>query len=348
VREVLGDLERWVEAGRPTALVTLVSVEGSAPRQPGARLAVTDSGLMSGSVSGGCVESDLLERGRRVLETGRPESATYPLSTEEEMAVGLGCGSIDVFIEAYRLCAASRAVAAAVTAERRAVLATVLDGEDAGRKLAIVDGQRSGSLSKVLDRELAGEAEGLNPEGECRLLDKGQGRVLLELFAPRPLLVVVGATHVAVHLCRMATEAGLRVVVIEPRAAFARDQRLVADEVIEKWPADALASVELGDNSSLVTLTHDAKFDIPALTTAIRARIPYVGAIGSRVTHERRKLRLAEEGLSAGQIAGVRSPVGLDIGSRDPAGIAISILSEILATRHGRSGGSLRDRRPGH
>ncbi len=343
MRDVLGDLERWAEAGERAALVTLISVEGSAPRRPGARLALTESGLMSGSVSGGCVESDLLERGRAVIASGRAELATYPLSTEDEVAVGLGCGSIDVFIEPYRPCEVTLSLARALAGERPALLATRLDGEAAGRKLALVDGSMVGSVGEDLDAELRRQVDGLAGAGACRVLENGRGRVFVELFAPRPTLILVGATHVAVHLCRMARDAGFRVVVIEPRAAFARDERLEADEVMEKWPAQALAAIELGEDTALVTLTHDVKFDIPALVASLRARISYVGAIGSRTTHERRKLRLAGEGLSEAEISRVHSPVGLDIGSREPAGIAISILSEILAMRHGRGGGSLRD-----
>lgn len=344
MRDVLGDLGRWVEAGQRTALVTLVSVTGSAPRRPGARLALTGSGLMSGSVSGGCVESDLLERGRRVIENGRPESATYPLSSEDEIAVGLGCGSIDVFIEPFEPSDATEALCRALAAESPALLATLLEGEGAGLKLAIVGNQASGSLGVKVDDEVRAIASELGSEGACRVLESSSGRVFVEQFMPRPTLIVVGATHVAIHLCRMASEAGFRVVVVEPRPVFARDERLLADEVVERWPAEALAGRRLDGNTYLVTLTHDEKFDIPALCAALRSDIAYVGAIGSRNTHERRKLRLAGEGLAAEDIARVHSPVGLDLGSRDPAGIAVSILSEVLATRYGRSGGSLRDR----
>jgi xanthine dehydrogenase accessory factor len=355
MRDILPHLELWQREAEEIALATLVGVRGSAPRPAGARLVVTRSGRMAGSVSGGCVESDIFERAQQVLEQGRPMLVQYAGVDAEDLAVGLACGgSIEVLIEAFEADAAWRALAAARQRGRPIAACVALDPEPLrGRRLAVGgSGAADGSIDRELDPELTAAARRLLAArgAAAQTLELawrgGTARVFVEAFAPPPRLFVVGATHIAIPLCRMATELGLRVHVIDPRPIFASDERFPeADALIRAWPDEAFEKLELDADSHVVTLTHDPKFDLPALASALRSEAGYVGALGSRATHQRRRSRLREQGFGDAELARIRTPVGLDLGARTPEEIALSILSEIVAVRRGRDGGPLVERR---
>ncbi len=349
MKEILSDIDRWQARGEEIVLATLVRVEGSAPRLAGARLALTRSGSMAGSVSAGCVESDIVDRSVAVFESGRPDLAGYRISDEAALEVGLSCGgSIDVLIEPFRVDAAWRAVRAAVEARQPAVLALGLSPKALqGRRLAVVgDGPHIGSIDADLDAPVVAAAREMLPEGGTRVEDfegLGDGEpssVFIEAF-PVPLrLFIVGATHVAIHLGRGARELGFEVIVIDPRSPFASDERFPeADLLVRSWPGEALASAGLDSGSYVVTLSHDPKFDIPALACALRSGAAYIGALGSRATQARRRQQLLEEGLTAEELARIHGPIGLDLGGRAPAEIALAILAEMVAVRHGRDPG---------
>jgi xanthine dehydrogenase accessory factor len=353
MKEILADLDRWQAQDEEIALATLVRVRGSAPRPPGARLCVTRRGRMAGSVSGGCVENDVFERAVRVLERGEPALASYGIADEWAVEVGLSCGgSIEVLIEPFVACEAWRALRQAVERERPSAWAIGLAPAGLlGRKLALLaDGPPVGSIDPGLDEGVVDAARHLLPEGGTRVLELpgpgGEASVFLEAFAPPLRLFIVGATHAAIFLCRLAKELGFRVTVIDPRSPFATRERFPgADAVHRAWPDQALGAAGLDAYCYVVALTHDFKFDVPTLTRALRSGARYVGALGSRRTHERRKQRLREAGLTEADLARIRAPIGLDLGGSRPEEIALAILAEMLAVRYGRDGGALQEKR---
>jgi xanthine dehydrogenase accessory factor len=273
--DVIAELERWRERGdEHAALATVVATRFSAPRPVGSRLAVSERGELAGSVSGGCVESEVAEVSREVLASGEERTLTYGITDEQAGTVGLPCG---------------------------------------------------GEIDVTIERVSLGELEGLVTDVPYRLL-------------------VFGALDIAEALCRAANELGWHTVVADPRKRFAtRDRIASADELLVEWPEEALARVEPDERTAVVVLTHEERFDVPALVGALRSSAFYVGAIGSRRTQESRRERLIEEGLTDDDLARISGPTGLDLGAETPAETAVSIIAEILAVRAGRSGGRLRD-----
>jgi xanthine dehydrogenase accessory factor len=344
MKDILADLNRWQAEKEEIALATLVAVRGSAPRLPGARLGLTRSGKMAGSVSGGCVENDVLERAIQVLDSGQAVIANYGIADELGFQVGLSCGgSIDVLIEPFAPTEAWHELEAAVREQRPAALAIGLSPASLlGRKLTVVDEASVGSIDPSLDESVATEAQRLLPEGGTRALTlpwRGEeATVFLEAFPPPLRLFIVGATHTAIPLCRMAKEVGFQITVIDARSMFAVEERFPdADEVLYAWPDDALAEKIIDAYSYLVILTHDPKFDLPTLELALRSDARYVGALGSRATHRTRTAQLRQRGFSESDLARIRAPIGLDIGSRTPEEIAVAILAEMLAVRYGKA-----------
>ena len=345
MKDILPELDLWQSQGEEIALATVVQVRRSAPRPPGARLCVTRGGRMSGSVSGGCVEADVFERAMQILDSRKPEVVNYGIADELGFEVGLSCGgSIDVLIEplvfddewdALRRCVErQQPVAYAVGLAPAPLL---------GRKLTWpIEGRPVGSISPSLDSRIVEEGDQLLQSGGTKVVtlpwQGEQAQVFVEVFRPSPSLLIVGATHTAISLCRLATEVGLQVTVIDVRSALATPERFPdAKRIIHAWPEEALAQVPLDNYSSLVVLTHDPKFDVPALACALGSQARYIGAQGSRVTHEGRKQQLREQGFRDADMARIRSPIGLDIGSRTPAELAVSILAEVLAVQYNRA-----------
>jgi xanthine dehydrogenase accessory factor len=347
MRALLQEIGRWLADGEEVALATVVGVRGSSPRPAGARLAVTRSGRMSGAVSAGCVESDVYRRAIEVLDRGVAEIARFSVSEAPELDVGLSCGgSIDVLIEPFAPGdVAWRDLAVALTNEQPVVLAEIVEP-------AALRG------TKLTLRETETFADDSLPRGmrvaiveESRVLLRGQGgsstvrastddvdcAAFLEAFLPEPHLYVVGATEIGVARANRARVMGFRVTVVDPRSAYAKRERFDESvEIAQAWPSEALAAVTLGRHVSVVTLTHDPKLDIPALSAALRSDAGYIGALGSRRTHEKRIQSLAAEGFAKEEIARVHGPVGLDLGGKAPEEIALSIVAEIVAARHGR------------
>jgi xanthine dehydrogenase accessory factor len=353
--DILVTLDRWQQDGETIAVATLVRACGSVPRLPGARLGMTRSGKMVGSVSGGCVENDVFERALPVLDTGQPIIVRYDAAEPQGISVGLSCGgSIEVLIEPFAAVEAWQALRRAVQQHRSAALAIGLTPPLlAGRKLAIFnDGTAAGSIAADLDHQITAAAQRLILEGGTRRLDlpwrAGTATVFLEAFPTLQRLLVVGATHTAIPLCRLAKVLGFHVTVIDARTAYATRERFPdADELIQAWPDEALATAgteSFAASTSVVILTHDPKFDLPALTSALRAGVRYIGILGSRKTHERRRVELRERGLTDADLARIRAPIGLDLGGRSPEEVALAILAEILAVRYGRDGHALAER----
>lgn len=349
MRDIMTDLRRWSQAGTPIGLATVVGVDRSAPRQPGASMAVAPDGTVLGSVSGGCVEGAVYEVATRVLETRTPELVRYGISDDDAFAVGLTCGGqIDVLVERVEPGTWVAEVAEAVADSRPVAVATVLA---TGAKLVVTPGSASGSLgAEGLDAAVTDDARGLlaqgvtavrryGPNGERRLEDVA---VFVESLAPHPRMIVFGAIDFAAAVARIGAFLGYRVTVCDARATFATPQRFPqAHEVVVEWPHRYLAGTRVDDRTVLAVLTHDPKFDVPLLEGALRTPAAYIGAMGSRRTHEDRLARLRARGLTGTELARLRSPIGLDLGARTPEETAVSIAAEIVALRWGGSGAPL-------
>jgi len=353
MREVLEALDRWQEAGEAMALATLVRVHGSAPRLPGARLLATASGKMAGSVSGGCVENDIVTRALQVMADGAPVLARYGIADDSELAVGLTCAEIDVLIEPFRPTPAWQAARAAIDRHAGGLLAVALAPEAlVGRALAVdAVGAIAGGIAGDLDAAIVAAAAERQTAGGTGVIkiprDVGRVEVFVEIFTPPLRLIVCGGSHPAVALARMAKQIGMHVTVIDARSAYIRRERFPdADLLLHASPARALPQLPL-EGAFVVTLTHDLKFDVPALACALRSGAAYVGAMGSLKTHARRCAELRALGFAPAELARIRTPIGLDLGSRSPEEIAVAILAEVLAVRSGRDAAPLRDRRVG-
>ncbi|MFJ9818467.1 XdhC family protein [Streptomyces sp. NPDC101151] len=355
--DVAEELLRWIEDGRDFAVATVLAVGGSAPRGPGAALAVDSEGTVIGSVSGGCVEGAVYDLCRQAIQTGHSVTERFGYSDEDAFAVGLTCGgTIEVLItpvagQAPARAALSPALSAVVRGEP-AALARVARGpaELLGRALLVrADGTYDGSLGGLaeLDRTAAAEVRALLEAGRTGTVDIAADgsrcpdglTLLVESNVPPPRLIVFGAVDFASALARAGKFLGYHVTVCDARPVFATRARFPdADEVVVDWPHRYLRRTGTDARTVLCVLTHDAKFDIPLLKAALRMPVSFVGAMGSRRTHEERNRRLRDEGVSERELARLRSPIGLDLGARTPEETALSIVAEIVAARRGGTG----------
>ncbi|MBD0424732.1 XdhC family protein [Streptomyces sp. TRM S81-3] len=357
--DIAGDLDRWVRQGHDFAVATIVSVSGSAPREPGAALAVNDEGTAVGSVSGGCVEGAVYELCRQALEDGRSVLERFGYSDETAFAAGLTCGgTINVLVTPVRGGEPARDVLAsalsAVCSGETIALARTVGGpaELMGRPLVVrPDGTYEGALgSQVrLTRIAAAEVRAMLEAGRTGMLvvgGDGDGAycgepitLLVESSAPPPRLIVFGAIDFASALVRLGRFLGYHVTVCDARPVFATRARFPeADEVITDWPHRYLETTQVDERTVLCVLTHDAKFDVPLLAHALTLPVAYVGAMGSRRTHEDRVTRLREAGVPQRKLDRLRSPIGLDLGARTPEETALSIAAEFVAARYGGTG----------
>ncbi|MEU1243272.1 XdhC/CoxI family protein [Micromonospora parva] len=409
--DVFDEVHRRCRDGEPVALATVVATWQSAPQPPGAAMVVTTDGTVVGSVSGGCVEADLYERARRVLDTGQPELRRYGISDDDAYAVGLTCGGIlDVFVE--RVDASALPALDAVAAARRdghpaAVVTCVAadahhpptadatcvaadagsrpvddatntpaadagrrpaDAHDSpaaadhagasdparrlGRRLVLTGQRRVGSLGDDrLDDAASADALGLLAAGRSGMLRygyHGQRRgngvgLFVTTYATPPRMIVFGAIDFAAAVARIGAFLGYRVTVCDARRVFATARRFPgADEVVVQWPhrylATEVAAGRLDERTVVCVLTHDPKFDVPLLELALRQPLAYVGAMGSRRTHDERHKLLTEAGLSPQQLSRLASPIGLDLGGRTPEETAVSVAAQIVAARWGGTG----------
>ncbi|MGC5034756.1 XdhC family protein [Streptomyces sp. DT190] len=358
--DIAEELNRWVGQGRDFAVATVVAVGGSAPRQPGAALAVDADGTAVGSVSGGCVEGAVYELCAQALRDGETVLERFGYSDDDAFAVGLTCGGvIDILVTPVRAADPVRpVVAAALAAAARgeaAAVARIVSGPAGltGRALLVrPDGSRSGGFGAhpELDRTVAAEAGAFLDAGRTGTLEIGeQGSrcgapltVLVESSVPAPRMIVFGAIDFASALVRVGKFLGFHVTVCDARPVFATRTRFPeADEIVVDWPHRYLERTEVDARTVLCVLTHDAKFDVPLLKLALRLPVAYVGAMGSRRTHLDRNDRLREVGVTERELSRLHSPIGLDLGARTPEETALSIAAEIVAGRRGGSGVSL-------
>jgi xanthine dehydrogenase accessory factor len=357
VREILDDLVGWWERDEPVGMATVVATWSSAPRPPGASMLVGPGGTAVGSVSGGCVEAAVYELCEQVVETGEPVLVRYGVSDDDAFAVGLTCGgTIELFVERIARSAYPEMglVSQSVTAGEPVAVATVIRGrpEQVGRHLVVWRDRRAGSLGSArLDDAATDDARGLLASGRTGDLTygldgerRGEGmRVFVDVHAPAPRMLVFGAIDFAAACARIGKFLGYTVTVCDARPVFATASRFPdADEVVVDWPHRYLAAEldagRIDERTAVCVLTHDAKFDVPVLQVALATKLAYVGAMGSRRTHDDRLKRLRESGVPEEQLAGLASPIGLDLGARTPEETAVSVAAEIISRRWGGNG----------
>jgi xanthine dehydrogenase accessory factor len=357
LRDILDQITKWWDSGETFGLATVVNTFRSAPRDPGAALAVS-GGEVVGSVSGGCVEGAVYELAQEVCESGQPVLQTYGISEDTAFDVGLTCGGIiELFVEPVSLerFPGLGDVAAAIRDEVPVAVATVIAGPGVlGARRVIRADAATGTLGagdrldEAVDDDVRGMlAQGLTgvrhygEHGERRLDDLS---VFVQSFAPPPRMLVFGAIDFAAAVARAGKFLGYRVTVCDARPIFATHARFPdADEVVVDWPHRYLAKTRIDQRTVICVLTHDPKFDVPLLEVALRTPAGYIGAMGSRRTHDDRLARLREAGLSEGELARLRSPIGLDLGARTPEETAVSVAAELIQLRWGGSGQPLTD-----
>jgi len=352
MREVLEELIGWWRSGKTVGMGTVVATFESAPRPPGASMLVGPDGEAVGSVSGGCVEGAVYELAQEVLGSGDPVLQRYGVSDETAFEVGLTCGGIlDVYVEKVdqETFPELGEVADDLEHDRAVAVAMLIEHPDGvGKRLILRPGRRDGTLgSDRLDDAVADDAMGLLASGHSGVLTygpdgerRGEGaRVFVWAFAPPPRMLVFGAIDFAAAVARVGKFLGYRVTVCDARPVFATPKRFPeADEVVVEWPHRYLQSTLVDSRTVICVLTHDPKFDVPLLEVALETDAAYIGAMGSRRTHDDRLARLREEGVSEESLARLASPIGLDIGARTPAETAVSIAAEIVAHRWGGTG----------
>ena len=317
MRGIAADIERWRRQGEQVAIATVVATRRSAPRPIGSKLGVSEGGELAGSVSGGCVENEVYGAAREVLAGGPSRLLTYGISDDLALEVGLPCGGeIDVFVDA----------------PDEAVLERLLRAAEGGETAGSGPG------------ELAAHAEGLIRGKRSQILELEGRTVFADVVGPPPRVLIFGAVDTAEALCKACNMIGWQAIVADARAKFATAERIPsADELIVGWPEDVLGRVGPDHDTAVVVLTHEEKFDVPALVGALATEAFYVGALGSRRAQERRRERLLEAGVDESELERIFGPSGLDLGAQSPEETALSILGEILAVRAGRGGGHLKE-----
>jgi xanthine dehydrogenase accessory factor len=375
VRDILEKITPWWESGETFGLATVTNTYRSAPRDPGAALAVSPGGEVIGSVSGGCVEGAVYELSTEVMNTGTPVLQTYGVSDDDAFAVGLTCGGIiDIFVEpvSKETFPELGAIAEAVRRGEPVAVATIISGpgrvgarrviwarteaeaaQDADETHRDWHAGSSGSLgADMLDGAVDEDVRGMLAQGVTGIRRYGEGgvrmgdelSVFVNSFAPPPRMLVFGAIDFAAAVARVGKFLGYHVTLCDARQIFATRSRFPdADEVVVEWPHRFLARTPVDARTVICVLTHDPKFDVPVLEVALRSPAGYIGAMGSRRTHEDRLERLREVGLTEDELARLRSPIGLDLGARTPEETAVSIAAELIQLRWGGSGTALTD-----
>ena len=342
MKDVLSEIEIWKARGDRIALATVIDVQRSAPRPPGAKMAVNEHGDIAGSVSGGCVEGAVAEIADGILRGDPPQLVHFGIADSDAWDVGLPCGGeIDVWVQAYDAGPTNPRFEEIARAGGRAAEVTMLEGARPGAKLLVeADGAHQGSLGAP---ELDDEAARMAVEQLWEETSERREALFIDVVAPAPRLIVFGAVDIAASLCTFARAAGWRPYVVDPRARFAVPDRFPdAEEVIAAWPEEAVSQLGGVDPAtSIVVLTHDPKLDDAALLLALSSPARFIGAMGSRRAQAKRRERLLALGLGEDELERISAPVGLDLGAISREETALSIVAEIVAARHGHDGGRL-------
>jgi xanthine dehydrogenase accessory factor len=343
MRDILPDLNKWVDSDEQIALATVIQTWGSSPRRVGAKMALTPEGKITGSVSGGCVEGAVFETGVEVLKSGEPELLHFGVADETAWEVGLACGGqIDVFVEPL-----DRALfdtwRAELLADRPHAVATVIRGPGRllGRQVLVSEdklaagAQGNGFDEVILEKTRSAMAEGRSQRFEIPLESEDSVELFVEVVSAPPTLVIVGGVHIAVALTSIAKALGYHTVVVDPRRSFGSSERFPhVDQLIQAWPQEAFEQINLTHQTALAMLTHDPKIDDPALQIAFNSPAFYIGALGSQNTQRKRRQRLLDSGCTEDQLGRLHGPIGLDIGAETPEEIALAVMAEVVAARH--------------
>jgi xanthine dehydrogenase accessory factor len=298
----------WQDAGHDLALAVVIRTWGSSPRQSGALMAIRDDGQIAGSVSGGCVEGEVIESGRQLIADAGAQRLDFGVAEETAWRVGLSCGGeISVWV-------------CSLAAMTKDLLADAAERIKAREIVTI-------SCDLAKDRMEPAKGGG---GGDANSLDQTEKMFRLEVKA-QPRVLIIGAVHISQHLAPMAMEAGFDVTVIDPRTTFANAERFPGINLVSDWPQDAMAEMVLDAETALITLTHDPKIDDAALKLVLPEPVFHIACLGSRRTHKTRLERLGDEGFSDAQLSRIKGPAGLDIGAETPAEIAVSVLAELIA-----------------
>jgi xanthine dehydrogenase accessory factor len=349
VTELFDQIDELKRSSGKVAVATLVNTRGTTPRKEGAKMLVGEGGGVLGSVTiGGCVDAQVIEEAEDVLSTMRPRLLKLDLGDEEAWEIGLTCGgTIEVFVEPVAVGGGGDTAAqfydrvhAHVERGGRGAIITRLDGSAGAKRLVLDDGTVAGSLGDPgLDLQASAEANDAMARGMSRTLDLGSARAFLEVFAPAALLLVVGASHVAMPLVTLARTLGYRTVVVDGRPRFATRERFPdVDDLRIAIPSEALEKYPLVPSTALVLVAHDYKYDLPVLKRALATDVGYVGMLGSRRRGATILNMLREDGVSDEAVRRVRVPIGLDLGARSAPEIALAILAEIQSARAGGTG----------
>jgi xanthine dehydrogenase accessory factor len=320
----------WLVEGRGVALATVIQTWGSAPQPVGSQLLVDAAGNFLGSVSGGCVEAEVVAQAADVIADGAPKSLEFGVEDSTAWKVGLACGgAIRIFLEP-------------LTTAALHPLHRLLSNVEARQSVALVTDLATGACTLAhsaddLGTDLAPAIAEAFRSDKSTPVTTGSAELFINVFNPPTRLIIVGAVHIAQQLVSMAQALGYAIVILDPRSAFATEQRFGETPVVREWPDDALPKLGLDVRTALVALTHDAKIDDPALMLALRSDAFYVGALGSRKTHAARVERLRQAGVPGTDLARIRAPIGLDIGAQGAAEIALSIVAEITAVQRGKA-----------
>ncbi|MGC2409661.1 MAG: XdhC family protein [Methyloceanibacter sp.] len=323
----------WLAEGRRVALATVIQTWGSAPQPVGSQLVVDAEGNFLGSVSGGCVEAEVITEAADVIATGAPKALEFGVEDGTAWRVGLACGgTIRIFVEPLEV-GRSR--------QPDRVLHRLVGEIEARHRVALVTHLTTGARSLAhspddLGQDLAPALEDAFRRDRSAALEGSDGEVFINVFSPTIRLVIVGAVHVAQPLVPMARALGYDVVIVDPRSAFATQDRFGDVEISREWPDQALPKIGMDGRTALITLTHDPKIDDPALIYALASDVFYIGALGSKRTHAKRVERLLQAGIAAADIERIHAPIGLDIGAQGAAEIALSIIAEISAVQRGK------------
>jgi xanthine dehydrogenase accessory factor len=340
MNDIIETVDGWRQQGKPIALATVVETWGSSPRQAGARMAVAGDMAMVGSVSGGCVETAVVQEAIDCLADQRPRLLTYGVSDDTAWNVGLACGGkMSIFVEPLDLGWWEYASNGA-RQNHALTTVTILEGDHAGKKIVCdfteINTYARPTLTTEQLRTLTGVAyESLDHRKSRRVTADGLA-LMVEVHRPPPRLVIIGGAHISVALHQFAKQIGFRVVLIDPRRVFATAERFPdLERMLHSYPDKALLEVGIDEETYIAVLTHDPKIDDPALITALPSAAPYVGVLSGKRSHEQRLERLRAAGVSDDLLARINTPIGLEINARTPEEIALSVMAEIVAVRNG-------------
>lgn len=335
MRDILADVEKWIDTGEIIALATVIQTWGSAPRKVGSHMAFTISGEITGSVSGGCVENAVIEAGYEVLKTNQPKLLHFGVADETAWEVGLACGgSIDIFVNTLNS-ENFQHIKSIYQNESPAIQVTVIAGSDKflGKEIIITeDKQAFGSIGNEWDKKVLNLVMESLSQNTSRRVDLNEDiQVFVSLIQPSPTLVIIGGVHIAKALVSLAKTLGYQTILIDPRKAWGNAERFPnVDMIIQSWIDEAFEKINLNSSTAIAVLTHDPKIDDPAIKIALNSSAFYVGALGSKTTNAKRNQRLLSDGVSESQINKIHAPIGLDIGAQNPEEIALAIMSEVV------------------